>query len=370
MEERINYTAEQKREVGKQLYYNDDSTCAQRQYGLNLIMQAYMENDPEAIYIVACLVLREIVEARNGGVTETAMAMIARSASFGYPEARKVLNAYCEDKYRERFSSLESHCTGERLVDFDGEPIAIDRRGKRMPINAVLCFENGRNILELSANLNFIYAEELPNREQVEQAVLRGLYEWQGDYEVFGGQKLTVKLHLTREERMSGSVLIFPLAGKTVSEMKNFTNRVAVGQRRKWLNSVLNYHRSFAFSGLRWRSDSRKLIFVQSKNGRFDDYDDLMHVTKHEFGHTLGLGDLYPSAVDSLAGVKKGTYPELDCYAVGNSLYNLVMCDYHGPVSNNDIEMVVLAFRENTMQLYQPQKRLKGKISSALGRGN
>ena len=94
-----------------------------------------------------------------------------------------------------------------------------------------------------------------------------------------------------------------------------------------------------------------------------------MHVAKHEFGHTLGLGDLYPSSVDSLAGVAKGTYAELDCYATGNREYNLVMCDHRGPISNNDIEMVVLAFKENKAQLYQPVRRMK-KISSALGRGN
>lgn len=45
------------------------------------------------------------------------------------------------------------------------------------------------------------------------------------------------------------------------------------------------------------------------------------------------------------------------------------MCDHHGPISNNDVEMVILAFRENKMQLYQPGK-LKGKLSSALGKGN
>ena len=45
------------------------------------------------------------------------------------------------------------------------------------------------------------------------------------------------------------------------------------------------------------------------------------------------------------------------------------MCDHHGPISNNDIEMVVLAFRENRMQNYQPGKFRK-EISDALGRGN
>ena len=37
--------------------------------------------------------------------------------------------------------------------------------------------------------------------------------------------------------------------------------------------------------------------------------------------------------------------------------------------SNNDIEMIVLAYKENKMQLYQPEK-IKGEISDALGKGN
>jgi hypothetical protein len=67
--------------------------------------------------------------------------------------------------------------------------------------------------------------------------------------------------------------------------------------------------------------------------------------------------------------VKKGSYTELDSFAISDKFYNLVMCDHHGPISNNDVEMVVLAFRENKLQLYQPSK-LKDKISSALGKGN
>ena len=94
-----------------------------------------------------------------------------------------------------------------------------------------------------------------------------------------------------------------------------------------------------------------------------------MHIAKHEFGHCLGLGDLYASEDDCMRGVEKGTYSELDSYAISDKFYNLVMCDHNGPISNNDIEMVILAFRENRQQLYQPGK-LKGKISSALGRGN
>ena len=58
-------TAAEKRDAGKAYFYNDDSTCDERKYGLQLLLEAQRQGDPEAIYIVPCLVLREIVEARN-----------------------------------------------------------------------------------------------------------------------------------------------------------------------------------------------------------------------------------------------------------------------------------------------------------------
>ena len=56
-------------------------------------------------------------------------------------------------------------------------------------------------------------------------------------------------------------------------------------------------------------------------------------------------------------------------FYIGNKAYNLVMCDRDGVISNNDIEMVLLAFMKNKMQNYQ-KDQLSGEISEALGRGN
>jgi hypothetical protein len=44
------------------------------------------------------------------------------------------------------------------------------------------------------------------------------------------------------------------------------------------------------------------------------------------------------------------------------------MSDERGIISNNDIEMVLLAFSENCMQCYQPRGKMQ--ISEALGKGN
>jgi hypothetical protein len=128
-------------------------------------------------------------------------------------------------------------------------------------------------------------------------------------------------------------------------------------------NIKLSVHKEM---GVEVVGDTKVKVSVEDD---FDDYEEIKHVAKHEFGHTLGLGDLYASAKDSLEGVEKGSFIELDGYAIQDRFYNLVMCDHHGPISNNDIEMVVLAFSKNKEQLYQPGE-LKRKISSALGKGN
>lgn len=111
-------------------------------------------------------------------------------------------------------------------------------------------------------------------------------------------------------------------------------------------------------------------LYVLSENGKFDDFKEIKNVAKHEFGHALGLGDLYERRSDNLGEISKGTYSELDGYYLTDKFYKLVMCDHHGPISNNqNIEMAVLAFWENKAKLYQ-QGNFMGVISKALGRGN
>lgn len=192
---------------------------------------------------------------------------------------------------------------------------------------------------------------------------------WQGEYEVFGGQKLVVKVNITMEDNLFDNLYIVAVTDSVDSTIRTL-NKVSVSKKQKdQINDMLTNKRSFATTGHLWSANTRKYIYVQSEDGMFDDYNEIMHVAKHEFGHALGLGDLYSSATDSLTGVVKGTYPELDSYAITDNYYNLVMCDHHGPISNNDIEMVVLAFKENRMQLYQIRSNFE-KASSALGKGN
>lgn len=365
-----NMTPELLRETGKSLFFDNKADEESRKYGLKLILAACDENDPEAAYIVAKLLFDNVLSTSKGDPVEKALKLMCSSANNGCVLARSFLNSYCEERYadefKERYNGGNGCC---ELLDFNGNPIRINRKGILTPVDVTLEHKDNRNILTLSTNLAFFYGDQINNSDRFEEAVIRGIMAWQGEYEVFGGQQLDVKVCLTEENNFFDNLFIVPASETIVSTMQAAGKLIGTKERKARVSDIFANKRSFATAGLKWSSTSRKVIYIQSENGKFDDYDEIMHVAKHEFGHTLGLGDLYSSPVDSLDGVRKGTYSELDCYAITEKYYNLVMCDHHGPISNNDVEMVVLAFRENKVQIYQPSK-LKKKVSAALGRGN
>lgn len=113
-------------------------------------------------------------------------------------------------------------------------------------------------------------------------------------------------------------------------------------------------------------------------NVGWDDVD----VYKHEFGHSLGLGDAYRQVWIKkwyeLNGVNADLYEDLQLYPKNaDGSIDMVM-NNNGPVRNNDIEMVLLAFSTGKRQNYQNEtkegwRRIltgSGEISEALGRGN
>ena len=357
-------------EEGAGLYFAEDATEEAKAEGFALIKKASMNKYPAAMYTYGIL----LVSGREGADipdrVDRGMGYIWSAERMGIKRGRKFLNDYCTARYNASFARKLQPIPPMPLVGFDGKRINLKKESRLTPIDIRLDYINGKNILVIGVNLDFVCTEtELPDETGFYTAIMRGIKDWEGEYTVFGGQKVTVKINISTESRLFDKIFIMPVTedvSATATKMAGFIG----GERKEKIDSMMKYRRSMAGIGIKkWTIRSRKMIFVQSRNGRFDDMDEIRAVARHEFGHVLGLGDLYPSKSDGYPGVVKGTARELDAYYINNKFYNLVMCDEYGMISNNDIEMVIMAFVNNEMQNYQPSP-LGKNISKALGKGN
>jgi TPR repeat protein len=351
---------------GREMYFDRNADKETRNKGLKYIKTAAKQNDTEAMCVMGKLILDGAVTVKGRDSEEMGKLYLWIASNEGNAEARVLLNQYCQKKNK---SAVVSDVAGP-LRDFQGNVMKIDRKGIRTPVDAFLKYENGENIFALSANINFLNSREVcEDAEKLENAVLEGIKCWQGDYVVFGGQKVKVTMTLTKEKRLYDNVDILFMDKKIKASVKKAYANLGMEAAAERFDSFADSGRSAAFyMAKRWSVTSRKQIIIQNSADDFSNLEEVRNVAKHEFGHILGLGDLYKSKIDRLEGVDKGTYEELDDYYVVDNVYNLVMSDERGIISNNDIEMVLLAFSENCKQYYQP--RGKVQISEAFGKGN
>ena len=357
------------REQAIQLIFSEGRTSREKREGLRLLFRACDAGDPEAMCIVGKMLLEGRFTMKKGNGIETAVNLLCRAAKAGWLPARTILLRFRNARYRQ--TRQNDRPENGPLTGFDGKEIHIDRTGLMTPVDAVLTYEDGMNVLTLSLNLGFIEDENcIPDVDALHQAVVRGIMSWAGEYTVFGGQRLRVDIRITAEPRLFDNVLVLSCNGDIAEMMQDMWSRVGTRHAKDNLKALFQQNRAMALTGLKkWSVRTRKIICLQTSSGRFDEYEEIARITRHEFGHVLGLGDMYAEPERGLDGIPAGTWPELDAYAVDGRAYNLVMHHSSGTISDNDLEMVVLAFSKNRPQVYQPDRYVK-IVSEALGKGN
>lgn len=94
-----NNTAEQYRELGKFMLFQDNGDVEVRSEGLQYLIRAHSLNDTEASYIVATLMLQNILRPSVGDPEEHALGILRRLADNGDVSSRNLLNGICISKY-------------------------------------------------------------------------------------------------------------------------------------------------------------------------------------------------------------------------------------------------------------------------------
>jgi len=365
--------AAEKREYAKVCILTAKGNKAKVREGLTALQEACMQGDPEAIFIMAKLNLEGFLTPTKESREERGMKLLFQASEMGSLQARVMLNELCQEKYQQDFKLVKDRTTEPHpLVDFEGKPIVIQRTGLFTPIDAVLEFKEGKNILTFKCNLDFMNLYAANDGEKFKEAVVKGVKAWEGEYQVFGGQQLTIKIEVTTENKLLDSIHIYLMndeGRELFGQTGKLLGKIGQEETQSYIENLAAMENSFATIGRKWSVKSKKMICIVKDDTDEVAYDDITGITTHEFGHALGLGDLYKNPQAGMPGVPKGTFVELDSYYVAPSCYHLAMGSHQGLISNNDIEMIVLAFSENARQNYQPD-RWGTNISEALGKGN
>jgi len=357
-------------EESARLYDNPESTIEDRNRAFELLEWAARMGDPEAAFRFGARLVNGRIKLKDVNSKERGMYYIDRAAARGHIGARMAIDKYCSLVYQREVGSKISPQAPSPLRDFNNWPIKIKHKGKLTPVQSELMFLDNENVLFLDVKANILVMdEEVVDRERFLKAVEDGFTAWEGEYTVFGGQKLNIVVNVHFSEfAFIGCVNIASMKG---SAMKSAIKVAAARghEMQSQLSDIANSSTSFTTAGKKWSVRSAKNIFIDNPTGRFDDYEMIKKSVRWEFGSILGLSSMLKRNGEEEIFIPKGTYPELDPYYIENGRYNLLMCNGRGMISNNDIEMVVLALSENEMQYYVEDAQ-GNKPSKALGKGN
>ena len=275
-------------------------------------------------------------------------------------KARKLLNGLCLDLSKEYLSIAYQDTAKQKglLRDFDGREIAFER--SKIPVKGKITAKEDKVLFELELNVLVRRLADM-HLEAPARPIIQGIKQWQGSYSVFGGYPVEVKIKCTSELKRKSSLIINIFDDDTTDSITGILQKL--GNRGKRSASILSARRqSAALLANQWRLGAVKYINLYEQ--------DLLSIPKckflmrHEFGHILGLDDMYAEPSDGRMGVNE-VYPDIEMFKIRGNLFNMVMCSVDAPVTFKDIEMVLLAYMDGEIQRFQ-LKNGKGKISRAL----
>ncbi len=275
------------------------------------------------------------------------------AASYRSSKARLALNSLCLE-----LAGKSADAKTGTLRDHKGSEISFNRKG--IPVEGHLIYEDGKAIFDIHLNVVQRRLSDM-KLEKPARAVIQGIKQWQGSYTVFGGYTIDVRIKCTTDLNKHNSLIINILDDQTTDSVSSILKKLGKKGRRS--ADILNARRQTAASfGRVWRLNGIKYINLYEK-----DLLSVPHckfISRHEFGHILGLDDMYAEKSDG----REGVCADFECLApfhIKDSLYNMIMCSVDAPVIYKDIEMALLAYRDNKQQCYQ-LKFGRGIISEAL----
>lgn len=363
-------------EEGRRLFANDwfakgDEDALKR--AIALFCKADDMGDGEGTFLVAMLLRDGYLKtlSKEGNQRTYLRQKLYTSFRRGYPYAVMALEEICAQDYEKAIAARPVDRSGSPvLLNNRGKPLVMAKSGRFAPVTAELSREGDTHVLTLTARLNYFKISQENEPPWFRAAVEDGVKAWSGDYAVFGGQKLRVRVNTQAASGPANGIRILFIPDDISATLAELYESLPVkGKLTERSASITRSRRTFANVGIvPWRINAPKYVMFQTDSDDMG-YEQVKDVAKHEFGHVLGLGDLYAEKSIKMQGVEFGMYPELDAYYINGKQYWSVMCRHEAPVRNNDMEMVLLAFSENRFQRYQPDI-LGKRVSEALGRGN
>lgn len=270
--------------------------------------------------------------------------------------AKKRLNGLC----LELSSNYFINCPKKSgvLRDYDGKEISFDRGN--IPVKGTLKFSEDGAVFLIEVNVLMRRISDMRLTKPV-RPIIQGIKQWQGNYLVFGGYPIEARVKCTTELRRRSSLIVNIFDDETTDSIADILKKF--GKRGKRSASILSARRQSAASvGKSWRLGAVKYINLYEQ--------DLLNIPRckflmrHEFGHILGLDDMYQERSEGRKGVYE-VYPDIEMFRIKGNIFNMIMCSEDAPVTFKDIEMALLAYRDGIIQRFQ-QTNGKGEISQAL----